>query len=182
VAGWYHPADDSAPREEGGPLPDYQTNVAITMQAEAVREENMKRWVLPFAQLVVGLAMIPQAFMSGVFLLQLLRDWYPEPYTWAMLASSVSVDAAAIICLIAAAVLIHKPSQRGVRLAVAGTICYWFYVAAHLEMILAVGMGLQELTLLDALDYLIAVIATAVAVAVYFAFHHKTQEGLNDAS
>jgi len=42
------------------------------MQAEAVRKENMKRWVLPFAQLFVGLAMIPQAFMFGVFLLQLL--------------------------------------------------------------------------------------------------------------
>jgi len=99
-----------------------------------------------------------------------------------MLASSVSVDAAAVICLVAAAVLIHKPSQRGVRLTVAGTICYWLYVAAHLVMILALGNGLQDITLLDALDYLIAVIATAVAVAMYFAFYHRAQEGLNHAS
>jgi hypothetical protein len=148
----------------------------------------MKRWFLPLAQLVVGLAMIPQAFLFGVFgillLLEMLRQGVgselpasQQLYGWAMLATSFSVDAAAVLCLIGAAFLMYKPSQRGVRFSVAGTACYWLYIVAHLVMIWSLSGGLGDITLLDAVDYPIGVVAAAVAVALFFSSPDKMRAG-----
>jgi hypothetical protein len=144
------------------------------------REESMKRF-LPVAQLIVGLAMVPQAFLFGALgTLPLLRDILTArfgsdvggtqaPYTWAVLLASLSVDAAAILCLASAVLLIRNWSQRGVRLSIVGATCYWVYMAGHLTMISTQPGGLRGgLTLLDAIDYPIGIIAALVAFALYW--------------
>ena len=140
----------------------------------------MKRF-LPIAQLIVGLAIVPQAFLFGALgTVPLLRDVLTAhsrsdfggaqaSYTWAVLLASFSVDAAAILCLASAVSLIRKPSYWGVRLSIAGAICYGAYVAGHLLMISTLPGGLRvEFTLLDAADYLVGIIVALVAVALYF--------------
>ncbi len=125
----------------------------------------MKRF-LPAAQLIVGLAMVPQSVVFGALVtLPLLMDVltarlsldFEGPrasYAQASLLTSLSVDAAAILCLASAVSLIRRPSLLGVRLSIAGAICYALYVVGHLLMISSLPGGLRvEFTLLDASDY-----------------------------
>jgi hypothetical protein len=144
-------------------------------------EENMKRF-LPIAQLIVGFAIVPQAFLFGALgtlplLQEVLTGGRFRPgfrgtqasYTWAVLLASVFVDAAAILCLASAVSLIRKPSRWGVRLSIAGAVCYGAYIAGHLLMISTLPGGLRvEFTLFDAADYLVGIIAALVTVVLYF--------------
>jgi hypothetical protein len=133
---------------------------------------------LPIAQLIVGLAMVPQAFLFGALgtvpavetILVGKHFWQPgglmrqdNLYLAALLVASFAVDAAAILCLVSA-ILLRKPSLRRVRLFIAGAICYWVYIAAHLAMISTLRGGL---TLLDAVDYPIGIAAALAAFALY---------------
>jgi hypothetical protein len=137
-------------------------------------------WLLPLAELIVGLAMVPQGLVfGGLGTLPLLAAIWngrasfafagaQKLYSWAILASSLSVDGAALLCLIGGALLICRPSRLGVWFSVAGTVCYWIYMVAHLTMISALSGGLRvEMTLLDAVDYPIGLVAALVAVALY---------------
>lgn len=150
----------------------------------------MKRWFLPFVQLVVGLVMIPQAFLfDGLMTREILTGRIafdfsgPNLYTYAWLAASLFIGLATVLCLLAAGFLIRKPTARGTRLSIGGTICYWIYIVGHLVMISTLPGGLRgRLTLLDAVDYPIGVIALAVAIALFVSTHDKMREGLSGAS
>lgn len=154
----------------------------------------MKRF-LPVAQLIVGLAIVPQAFLFGALgTLPLLRDVLTArfrldfggtqaSYTWAVLLASFSVDAAAILCLASGVSLIRKPSHWGVRLSIAGAICYGAYIAGHLLMISTLPGGLRvEFTLLDTADYLVGIIVALVAVALYFNYKVRSAPASTVAS
>jgi hypothetical protein len=145
----------------------------------------MKPWLSPIAQLIVGLAMVPQAFLFGALgtvpavetILVGKHFWQPGGLMWqenlylvALLVASFAVDAAAILCLVSAILFIRKPSLRGVRLFVAGAICYWIYILAHLAMISTLQGGM---TLQDAVDYPIGIVAALVAFALHS--HHKVR-------
>lgn len=139
--------------------------------------QKMKRF-LPFVQLVVALAMVPQAFLFGALgTSPLLTDIStgrfgsglgPQAaYMWSMLLASLSVDAAAILCVAGAMFLILKPSRTAMRLAFAGAICYEIYVLAHLWMVSTLPGGLKvEFTALDSFDFPIGILAGVVAVAL----------------
>ena len=140
----------------------------------------MKRWLLPTAQLIVALAIIPQALLcSAVLGLPILLS-APQfvsqmsgPAGRFLLAGSVTcffVVAAAVLCLFSGvALLIPSQSHRGVRLSIAGAICYWIYVASHLAMISTTTGGLRYgLTVWwNAIDFVIAIIVASVSFAIY---------------
>jgi hypothetical protein len=140
----------------------------------------MKRF-LPMAQLIVGLAMVPQAFLFGALVtLPVLRDILTGRFgfnavklqgleTSFSLVASFFVDAAAVVCLVSAVLLMRYQSQRGVRLSIVGATYYWVYMAGHVAMISTLPGGLRSgLTLLDAIDYPIGIIAALVAFALYW--------------
>lgn len=143
------------------------------------KSEFMRRF-LPIAQLIVGLAVVPQAFLFGALgTLPLVGDLLTgrigrdvagpgKLYILGVAVASFSVDASVVLCLVSAVLLIRKVSSFSVRLSIAGAISYWVYIAAHLLMISALRGGLRvEFTLLDAVDYPIGVVAALIAYGLY---------------
>src|ERR1700683_537053 len=132
---------------------------------------------LPFVQLLVGLVMLPQAFLfAALGLVPILRDTLKAhpistgdvPHACAGWVASISVDSATVLSLICAVSLMRQPlSLWGTRLSFASTICYGIYVASHLAMISTLPGGLRtEFTRLDAIDYPVLMIAGSVAFAL----------------
>ena len=139
-----------------------------------------KRFLLLVGQLVVGLAMVPEAVLFGAlgtlpFLGDVLtaragRDIVGPGQTYAqsMLVASFAVDAAAILCLVSAVLLMWKPSRRSVWLSIAGTTCYWTFIVAHMGMMLSLPHGRRiGFTLWDGADYLIGLVSALVAFGLY---------------
>ena len=139
-----------------------------------------KRFFLLVGQLIVGLAMVPEAVLFGAvgtlpFLGDVLtaragRDiWGPgQTYARSMVVASFAVDAAAVLCLISAVLLMWKPSRRGVWLSIAGTTCYWTFIVAHLGMMLSLPHGRRiGLTLWDGADYLLGFVSALVTFGLY---------------
>jgi hypothetical protein len=141
----------------------------------------VKRWILPIAQFIVSLTMVPEVLIVGVpGLLGSLgmsvtghfdADLSPVPrsYLWGIAAESFSMDVALILSLFGAVVSIVRPSRSSVWIYAAGAICYWIFIAAYIEVSWALGsrFRLQYMTAWDVGPCLIGSTAALLAYALH---------------
>src|SRR5947207_1730305 len=114
----------------------------------------MKRWSLPIAQLIVGAVMLLAAIINvslavdpTIISILALGDGsgLKSPYFWVVAAAAFSA-AAAFIYVVSTVLLLRRTiNSAGTRLSIAGTICCWAYIGAHLIMLWRLnGGGLKD--------------------------------------
>jgi hypothetical protein len=152
-------------------------SLSVWLTVRLTKSPQSKRWTLPIAQLIVALVMVWQFLVFGLlgtlgalgmsvtghFNADLSR--VPKLYEWALLASSFSLDFAALLSLIGAALSTLRPSKLSVRFWIVGTICYWSFVAGEILMrwSLQLHLTLRYVRVGDLMPYVIGIVAALVA-------------------
>jgi len=156
-------------------------SLLVWLKTRFPKSLRAKRWILPVAQFIVGLAMVPEVLTIGVpgvlgSLGMSVKGHFnaelsalPDGYSWGLLVGSASVDIAAILSLIGAAISLLKPSRLGVRFCIVGTTFYWTFIAALLvvQQTLQIHLTLRYPTALDLMPYAIGIMAILIAHALY---------------
>lgn len=139
------------------------------------QELRTRRWILPIAQFIVSLMMVPEVLIVGVpGLLGSLGmsahlSSVPRAYLWGFAVESFSMDIALVLSLTGAVLSIVRPSRVSAWIYAAGAICYWIFIAAYIEVLWALGGGfeLQYMTLWDVGPWLIGSTAALLAFALH---------------
>jgi len=145
------------------------------------QKRSTRRWILPVAQFIVSLTMVPEVLVVGVpGLLGSLGmsvtghfnadlSSVPRPYLWGFAVESFSMDIALVLSLIGAVLSIVRPSRVSAWIYAAGAICYWIFIAAYIEAMWALGsrFKLQYMTLWDVGPWLIGSTAALLAFSLH---------------
>jgi len=88
----------------------------------------------------------------------------PKLYESGLLVASFSLDLAAVLSLIGAALSIVKPSKISVRLWAGAVVCYWMFIAGGILMSwsLQIRPTLRYLEVWDLVPYAIAILAALI--------------------
>jgi hypothetical protein len=140
--------------------------------------QEVKRWALPIAMVLVALTILPFVLRIGSLgLVGLLETTAPgngsvdsnsimKLYTWGFAAESFFVDIAFILCLVGALLSVIRPSRVTLKIYAAGVICFWLYVAAYVEVswVPRGRFGVHHVTIWD---WVLALIGGLAAILTY---------------
>lgn len=133
----------------------------------------MRRWLLPLGQLAIGLLILPQAAIVGTlgtypFFMDFFAGRLREDlglYGSGLLMAGLAVDAALLLCLVAAAMLFRRPSRLGARFSIAAAICYSGFAVA--DSVAGVALSYPRTSLSDLVPLYVVLIALAAALLAF---------------
>jgi hypothetical protein len=149
-------------------------SLSVWLKIRFPKSPQSKRWSLPIGQLIISLLMVQQFLTFGLlgtldalgmrFAGHFTADLsgVPKLYEWASLVASFSLDLAALLSLVGAALSIVKPSKLSARIWGAGVVCYWIFIAGDVLMYwsLKVHSTLRYLGVWDLMPCAISILVT----------------------
>jgi hypothetical protein len=152
-------------------------SLSVWITVRFTKSPKSKRWGFPIAQLLIALGMLWQFLVFGLlgtlgalgmsatghFNAELSQA--PKLYTRALLVASFSLDFAALLSLVGAALSTLRPSKLSVRFWIVGTICYWTFAAGEIivRWSLQLHLTLRYVRVDDLMPYVIGILAALVA-------------------